>query len=548
MTTKFGRILLYVFLPLFVLLTLNQVTQNNVPGLRYFLAAAPILVVLIIMIAFRVAGQYAGPIGLLTGIVVASQAFGLSLSVLWVSQAKGIILSLFVIAVFLPALFLYNIVNQAGGIQAVAQALEKLITDRGILLIVIAWAFSAMLEGLAGFGLPVAIVSPMLVGLGIDPILAVASVAIGHAWAVTFGDMGVVFQTLTALVKEDPASLASTVTIMLGIAGLFCGLAVAKLFKRLDRWPVVILLAGLMGFVQYICAVSQLSALASLLAGLSGVLGGIFINRIWFRQNNAAPSQGVESPDGAKPKMSRSLTSALVSYGLLALIMAIINLILPLRQALGQVVWTVSFPEVQTLSGFVTAAKHNQTYQPLIHPGTTILLVALLSYLANKKAGFYQSTGFWKITALTLNSTLPAIVGILAMVGLSTLMDHTGMNLLLAKLLSNVFYGAFPLVSPLLGMLGAFATGSNNNSNVLFASLQEGIALILKLSPAILVSAQTTGGSLGSMIAPAKVIVGLSTVNRQGHEGEVLRTTIPYGLAIGLIMGVVTLILTKLMG
>jgi len=531
MSLRTGQILLYVFFPLLLLIGVNQFTGNSIPSVRNLLAGAPILVVLIIMTVFKVGGQYSGPIGLLTGMIVAFQAFGLSPEVFWVSQAKGVLLSVFVIAVFLPALFLYNIVNQAGGIQAVALALEKLITDRGILLIVIAWAFSGMMEGLAGFGLPVAIVSPMLVGLGVEPILAVASVAVGHAWSVTFGDMGVVFQTLTALVKENPASMAGTVTIMLGIAGLFCGLAVANIFKRLDRWFVVFVLAVVIGFVQYICAVSQLPALASFLAGLAGVVGGILINKFFFHKEN----------DNISVELSPSLRSALVSYGSLALVMAVINLIAPFRQELGKVIWEVSFSAVQTLDGFVTAAKR-QTYQPLLHPGSTILLVALLSYLMNKASKLYQSTSILKILQQTVGAALPAIVGILSMVGLSTLMDHTGMNLLLAKLLSSVFYSAFPLVSPMIGMLGAFATGSNNNSNVLFAPMQEGIALILKLSPAIIVSAQTTGGSLGSMIAPAKIIVGLSTVNLRGHDGEVLRQTIPYGLAIGLLMGLVALV------
>ena len=552
MIRQLRQIALYVFFPLLILLVLNRFAAGPTLIYRYILAAAPILVVLIIMTIFRVGGQVAGPVGLLTGVLVASQSFGLTLDVLWVSQAKGILLSLFVIAVFLPALFLYNVVNHAGGIRALALTLESLITDRGILLIVIAWAFSAMLEGLAGFGLPVAIVSPMLVGLGVEPILAVAAVAVGHAWSVTFGDMGVVFQTLVALVKGDATSLASTVTIMLGIAGLFCGLAVAHMFKRLDRWPVVIVLAGLMGFIQYFCAVSQLSALASFLAGLSGVVGGILINRFWFR---AAKTQAVstaipESLEADKPQpesVSRSLKSALLSYGALALMMAVINLILPFRYELGKVIWSVSFPAVETLNGFVTAAKHNQTYQPLLHPGTTILLVALVSFYLNRRARFYNSTNLWSILSITFKTATPAMVGILAMVGLSTMMDHTGMNLLLANLLSNIFYNAFPVVSPLIGMLGAFATGSNNNSNVLFASLQEGIALILKISPGIIVSAQTTGGSLGSMIAPAKIIVGLSTVNRRGQDGDVLRKTIPYGLGIGLLMGLVTLILTKIM-
>ncbi len=536
-----GRIFLFVFLPLFVLLTLNAISDASV--LDYLLAATPILVVLVIMMVFRVGGQYAGPIGLLTGILVASLAFGLNWQVLWVSQLKGVLLSLFVIAVFLPALLLYNTVNQANGIQAVAAALGNLITDRGILLIVIAWAFSSMLEGLAGFGLPVAIVSPMLTGLGVDPILAVSAVAIGHAWAVTFGDMGVVFQTLTALVKQDPAGLASMVTIMLGIAGLMCGLAVANLFNRRDRWPVVIVLAAVMGLVQYFCAVNQIPALASFLAGLAGVGGGILINRIWF-SNQAQPTTQPISQAKTNSKIS-PLQSALASYGFLSILMAIINLVQPLRQVLARVVWSVSFPQVQTMAGFVTAARQNQTYQPLLHPGTTILLVALLSFLMNKIVGLYQKTGLATIGSLTIKAAWPAMIGIFSMVGLSTIMDHTGMNLLLARLLSGLFYSAFPLISPLMGMLGAFATGSNNNSNVLFASLQEGIAVILKISPGIIVSAQTTGGSLGSMIAPAKIIVGLSTVNRPGQDGDVLRKTLPYGLTIGLIMGIITLILSK---
>ena len=374
--------------------------------------------------------------------------------------------------------------------------------------------------------------------MGVDPITAVTSVAVGHAWSVTFGDMGVVFQTLTALVRVDPLQLAGTVTTMLGIACLFCGLAAANIFKRLDRWPVVIVLAFIMGFVQYFLAVTKLPALAGFLAGLAGVFSGIVINRIWFTDKKVVQ-------DGLK--YSLPLGSALISYGSLALMMILINLVQPIHSVLAKTTWGVSFPSVTTLTGFFTPEKINQTYQPLLHPGTTILLIALLSYLLNKLLRLYTKTNLANIAAITLSSALPAIIGIFSMVGLSTLMDHSGMNILLANLLSSIFYNSFSIVSPFIGMLGAFATGSNNNSNVLFASLQEGIAAILKISPGIIVAAQTTGGSLGSMIAPAKIIVGLSTVDKKGQEGEVLRRTIPYGLGIGLAMGIITFIMVRVM-
>jgi len=131
------------------------------------------------------------------------------------------------------------------------------------------------------------------------------------------------------------------------------------------------------------------------------------------------------------------------------------------------------------------------------------------------------------------------------MVGLSTLMEYCGMTLLLAQGLAALMGPAFPIVSPAIGILGAFATGSNTNSNVLFAPLQKSAALLLGLSPLLLLAAQTAGGSLGSMVAPAKIMVGCSTVGLKGREGEVLRRTLPYGLLIGLGLGLLTWLLSR---
>jgi lactate permease len=99
-------------------------------------------------------------------------------------------------------------------------------------------------------------------------------------------------------------------------------------------------------------------------------------------------------------------------------------------------------------------------------------------------------------------------------------------------------------VSPLVGVLGAFATGSNNNSNVLFGPLQASVSSLLGIDPRILLAAQTTGGALGSMIAPAKIIVGCSTVGLKGRDGEVLRRTLLYNLGICLLLGLVALLFT----
>ncbi|MCL5998201.1 MAG: L-lactate permease [Chloroflexi bacterium] len=511
-------------------------------AMPYLLAALPILIVLALMLLLHWGGQRAGPAGWIAGVAVAAFTFGLTPQVLWVSQLKGLLLSLYVLAVLWPALLLYNVVNQAGGIRALARALERAIGDRGMLLIVMAWAFSGLLEGLAGFGIPIAVVAPMLVSLGVAPVMAVAAVAVGHSWSVTFGDMGVIFQTLTAVTGLDGASLAPAAAGLLGLACLACGLAAARLLGEGHRWPLVFLLALLMAVTQGTLALAGLTPLAALGAGMVGVLAGVVLSSLL--PNIPSPSLPL-SP--ALPLLrSPALQGALLSYGGLMLLMGAIALIQPLRAAINPVVWQMNFPAVVTLTGFVTPAGPGQAFRVLVHPGTSIFLVAVLSYSWYRRTG-HCSSGSWRgALAATWRSAAPSSAGILAMVGLAALMDHCGMTLLLAQGLSALMGAAFPLVSPSVGVLGAFATGSNNNSNVLFGQLQKSAAILLAIDPRILLAAQTAGGSLGSMLAPAKIIVGCSTVGLKGRDGEVLRHTLPYGVLIGLALGVVAWLLTAL--
>jgi lactate permease len=144
---------------------------------------------------------------------------------------------------------------------------------------------------------------------------------------------------------------------------------------------------------------------------------------------------------------------------------------------------------------------------------------------------------FKRILAATLQSAVPATVGIISMVGFATIMSHCGMTHLLALGISRSMGRFFPVFSASLGALGAFMTGSNTNSNFLFGPLQMETAHLLGISVLIILAAQTTGGSLGSMLAPAKIIVGCSTAGLAGREGLVLRKTIIYGTIITVIIG-----------
>lgn len=501
--------------------------------MRFLLAVLPILIILLLMLVFHWGGHRAGPAGWLAGMIVAAACFGLNFETFWISQARGLLLSGYVLLVLWPALMLYHTVNQAGGIQAIAAWLESSLQNRGLLLVLMAWAFGGFLEGIAGFGIPIAIIAPMLTGLGVPPVTAVAAVATGHAWAVTFGDMGVVFQTLVGITGIPASQLAAPAASILGIACLLCGVAAAAILGELRSWYKIVPIAILMAAVQYLLAAVELIPVSAMFGGIAGMAAGILIDRRRY------------SPQPGDPVPMRPLLAAAASYGSLVGLIILFFIPGPVHDFLYRFAWIPHLPEARTSQGFITPAGPGTVYRFFLHPGIIILVVTLISILLYKKHRLLSPGSHIQILQNTAASSLYVSLGIIATVGLASLMDCSGMTLLLAEGLSSAMKTAYPFVAPLVGVLGAFATGSNNNSNVLFGSLQKQAALLLGLDPRWLLAAQTTGGALGSMIAPAKIIVGCSTTGLKNKDGEVLRATLPYGLLISLIIGGVIYLITR---
>ncbi len=497
----------------------------------YFFAAFPVLLVLILMIAFRWSGQRAGPAGWVAAVAVGALAFGLTPQVWWVSQLKGLLLSLYVSLVLWPALLLYYIIDRIGGIRAIAGWLAELVGETGLLQILLAWAFSAVQEGMAGFGLPIAVTAPMLVGLGVSPLRAVAAVAAGHAWVITFGGMGLIFQTLVAVSGVPGAELAAPAALMLGAGCLLSGLCAAFILGQGRFWREVLVIAVVMAGVQYGLAVSGLPALAGLGASLAGLIVGIMLGR----GRNARP---ISRPTPA-------LIGALAVYGGIIIFMTAVSLPGVLHSAVEPFVWKASFEQVTTATGFVTPPGSGPAFRWFLHPGFALSLAAVVSYLVFRWLGLLPKDNGKTILTATWHSAAPATVGVIAMVGVAMLMEHCGMSLLLAQGLSTALGTVYPLAAPFVGMLGAFATGSNNNSNVLFAALQKNVAILLGMPPRWMLAAQTAGAALGGMVAPAKLIVGCSTVNLKGKDGLALRITLPYGLAAELLLGVLAWLILR---
>jgi lactate permease len=528
--------------------------------LTWLLAFSPIAVVLVLMVGFRWGGSKAGPVGWVVAIVVAWLVFGAGPEVLFFSQIRGLLLTLYVLYIIWMALVLYRVVDEAGAITVIGRGIARLTADRTMQLLLLAWAFSAFLQGVAGFGVPIAVVSPLLIGLGFAPVVAVAAVAIGHSWSVTFGDIASSFQALIATTGIPGKLLAPWSAFFLGVACFGCGIAAAWNLGRWSSlrrgWPALLLMGVTMAGVQAGLAVSGLWNLAGFAAGLAGLAVGAFVAQLPRYQQQGTPvagyaQGGVPDSESAQPDQDRPMMSlglALAPYLLLIIVVAAAELWPMLHETLNQIKIQVQFPEVQTSYGWTTPAGTGRTISVFGHAGALLLYVSLASYVLFWLTGHYTPGVGRRIVQRTVRSAVPSSIGIAAMVGFAVAMANSGMTYVLAVGLGRVAGPLYPFVSPFIGLLGAFMTGSNTNSNVVFAPLQQQAAILLGINVLVILGAQTTGGSLGSMLAPAKLIVGCSTAGLAGQEGRVLKRTLWPGLLIAGVVGVLALIAVWLTG
>ncbi len=200
----------------------------------------------------------------------------------------------------------------------------------------------------------------------------------------------------------------------------------------------------------------------------------------------------------------------------------------PVKAFVNQVAIQITFPEVTSLQGFVTPAGLGRRISPFGHTGSILAYASLLAYMIYRQAGRYSPGAGRRILTGMLKRVLPASTGILLMICLAGMMEHTGMTDTLARGLADGTGRFFPLAAPWIGALGAFITGSNTNSNIMFGALQYHTAELLALPAALILAAQTSGAALASVLSPAKVVVGVSTVGLSGQEGQVMRSLAIY--------------------
>jgi lactate permease len=126
-------------------------------------------------------------------------------------------------------------------------------------------------------------------------------------------------------------------------------------------------------------------------------------------------------------------------------------------------------------------------------------------------------------------------------VGLAYLMNYSGLNYTLGLGVASMGF-IFPLVSPFLGWIAVFLSGSDTSGNALFGNLQVVAANQLGLNPVLIAATNSSGGVMGKMISPQNISTGASVTDLKGQEGVVFARTFKHSIVLTLLLGLIVLV------
>src|SRR2546423_15705001 len=144
---------------------------SNALGVSSIFAAVPLITLFVLLGGLKMKAHWAGLISLATALIVAIAVYSMPAGQAFDSASEGAAFGLFPIMwIVVNAVWIYTMTVKTGDFAVLRRSFASISSDQRIQAVIVAFAFGALLEALAGFGTPVAITSVMLIALGFKPI------------------------------------------------------------------------------------------------------------------------------------------------------------------------------------------------------------------------------------------------------------------------------------------------------------------------------------------------------------------------------------------
>ncbi|MFB6069426.1 MAG: L-lactate permease [Halanaeroarchaeum sp.] len=549
--------------------------------------AIPIAVAFALLVGLRWSAVRAMGVGWVLASVLGIALWNME-TTWWIASAVyGALSAVNIILIVFGAILLMNYLDESGAISTIRWYFTQIESDRRVQLLLIGLGFETIIEGAAGFGTPGALAAPLFMGLGFPPLAAAVFGLFFNAPNPPFGAAGTpVLGGVGAVMTDGLLPAGAPVAEFLTMVGAWTGLITGLTFVFWGVLGVVLMVYwfGNGGERSLLGAVRTALPIAPFALTLGIVAGGVQWAVAWFigpalpdiaagfvvlgvglvMANNdvLVPSDRWDFPDSEtwndtwrggldldemvveKPSREMSVLLAWTPYLLVAAALLVTRW--PTLVIDGQKIVSIvsSFSVGFDVLGY---SDLHWSVRYLYLPGTfPFLPVAVLT-------GFLHGMDTDEMVASwreSIRQTVPAALTLLVAVSMTQVMiqskvnpaDVIGMMEALSRALAIAAGGLLPIIAPWIGALGAFMTGSNTSSDILFSVLQYNAAEQVGISKTVVVALQNTGGGIGNMISVLNLAAIGGVAGIAGREGDMLRKTIVPTVIYALWAGVLGLI------
>jgi lactate permease len=512
---------------------LTPVGNSLLPS--FIVAALPIIAVLALLGWARRPAWQASLAGLIIGLVVAIFVWQFPVGLAFNSVAAGAVFACWpVMWIVFTAILLYNIAQRSGRFAAFRLwMIDNLPNDRRIILVVVGFSFGALLEGISGFGTPVAITSSLLIMLGFPTLEALTFTLIFNTAPVAFGALGVPITVLGAVTHLPSDLLAKMVGRQLPFFAVllpFYVIGVYAGFRNMLRiWPVLLVSGVSFALTQFTVSNFVNYSLTDVLSSLVSLILTVAFLRVWkpavdpkFAVNIDRINEVRGRIRGAEGWYPWIIVSIVVIIWTIAKVFTIGDVKVP---------WP-GLDKAVFITLYNTPYGAIWDFQPLA-TGTAILVAAIITAFIVR----LSPAEFGKAIGDTWVQTRIAILTVATIVGLAYLMNYSGLTYTLGLGVASVG-PVFPLVSAFLGWVAVFLSGSDTSGNALFGNLQVVAANQLNLNPVLMAATNSSGGVMGKMISPQNISTGVATTELKGKEGVVFAKTFKHSILLTVLLGV----------
>ena len=520
------------------------------------LAFIPIVFCVVVMAVFNWPAKIAMPISWLITAILGFLAWNMELLSLAAYSVAGLFSSIEVLIIIFGAILVMNTLKMSGGMVAINNGFRSISPDARVQAVIVGFLFVSFIEAAAGFGTPAALAAPLMISLGFPPVAAVVVALICDSACVAFGAIGTpVQQAITCLGGAEaldaayigqmslwtaiPHAVVMIVLPFIAIAVMCKFFSKEKSIKPALQALPFCLFAGASFAVPYVLVNIFLghefpSLFGALIALVITVVAAKFNfltpKKVWhFGPESEWEDSWKASHPPAPPKESKmSLVKAWIPYILIALLLVATRIPALGIKGLLNDAESIFVIKSGNLFGVENTAF---TLKWAYVPGTVFILVALITVALHKMKGSDVGAA-WVASFKQVSGAAVALVFGLAMV---QILRYSGSNdvtateemksmiYYMAEALSKVGKELYIVISPVIGILGSFISGSNTVAVTLFANLQEQAATNLGLNTAIIVAVNTIGGSIGNMICVNNVVAACATAGTAGREGKIIR-------------------------